>query len=87
MAQGIVVKIWNISAGTGTKSASAQIGSSIAYIENPEKVGVKLELNTVNKISNELSYVANELKTVQGLYEGARHISDFDNATDRKSVV
>lgn len=87
MAQGIVVKIWNISAGEGTKSASAQIGSSIAYIENPEKVGVKLELNTVNQISNELSYVANELKTVQGLYEGARHISDFDNATNEMMQV
>ena len=87
MAQGIVVKIWNVSAGAGTRSATAQIGSSIDYIENPEKVGVKLELNTVNQISNELSYVANDIKTVQALYVGTRHISDFNNATNEMMQV
>ena len=87
MAPGIVVKIWNVSAGAGTRSAAAQIGSSIDYIENPEKVGVKLDLNTENQISNELSYVANEIKTVQGLYVGTRHISDFNNATNEMMQV
>ncbi|MDO5292763.1 MAG: relaxase/mobilization nuclease domain-containing protein [bacterium] len=87
MAQGIVAKIWNVSVGSGTRSASAQISSSIDYIENPEKVGVTLGLTTVNQISNELSYVANEIKTVQGLYIGTRHISEFQNATNEMMQV
>ena len=37
MAKGIVVKVWNVKAGSSTRSAAAQISDSIDYIENPEK--------------------------------------------------
>ena len=79
MAKGIVVKVWNVSAGSGSRSASAQISDSIAYIENPEKTGVPLDMANVNQLSNELTYVTNEIKTVAGLYVGGRHISDISH--------
>ena len=86
MAQGIVAKIWNITAASG-KSASAQISSSIDYIENPEKVGVMLDIDNVNQLNNQLMYVTDEIKTVDGLYVGGRHIMDFDNATSEMMQV
>ncbi len=83
MAQGIVAKIWNIKAGgsSGGRSASTQISASLDYIENPEKVGVALPLEEAQQLSNQLTYVANDMKTVDGLYMGARHIADIQNAT------
>ncbi len=87
MAQGIVVKLWNVSASSGTRSASAQLTSSIQYIENPEKVGGSIAINTVQQINNELNYVAEELKTMQGLYVGTRHITDIGNATTEMMQV
>ena len=86
MAQGIVAKIWNITAASG-KSASAQISSSIDYIENPEKVGVMLDIDNVNQLNNQLMYVTDEIKSVDGLYVGGRHIMDFDNATSEMMQV
>ena len=86
MAQGIVAKIWNITVASG-KSASAQISSSIDYIENPEKVGVMLDIGNVNQLNNQLMYVTDEIKTVDGLYVGGRHIMDFDNATSEMMQV
>lgn len=87
MAQGIVVKIWNVKAGSGTRSASAQISDSIAYIENPEKTGVSLDLSGKDQIGRELHYVTNDLKTLDGLYVGGRHISDISHATDEMMQV
>ena len=87
MAKGIVAKIWNISANSNTRSASAQISSSIEYIENPEKVGVVLDIGSVNQINNQLMYVTNEVKTMVGLYVGGRHIVDFNNATEEMMRV
>lgn len=87
MAKGIVAKIWNISANSNTRSASAQIASSIEYIENPEKVGVVLDIGSVNQINNQLMYVTNEVKTMDGLYVGGRHIVDFNNATEEMMRV
>jgi len=87
MAQGIVAKIWNITAGSGTRSATAQISSSIDYIENPEKVGVVLDIANANQLSNQLMYVTDEVKTVEGLYIGGRHIVDFQNATNEMMQV
>ena len=86
MAKGIVAKIWNITAASG-KSASKQISSSIDYIENPEKVGVMLDIDNVNQLNNQLLYVTDEIKTVDGLYVGGRHIMDFDNATSEMMQV
>ena len=77
MAEGIVVKIWNVSANSSTRSGASQIQSSIAYIENPEKVGVRIGDNTGTQVGNELSYVMNDMKTLDGLYVGCRHILDL----------
>lgn len=87
MAKGIVVKIWNVKATSSTRSASAQISDSIAYIENPEKTGVPLSIANANQIGNELTYVTNEIKTAAGLYVGCRHISDIGHATDEMMQV
>lgn len=87
MAQGIVVKIWNVKAGSGTRGASAQISDSIAYIENPEKVGCPLDIGSANQIGNELTYVTNDIKTANGLYVGGRHITDVSNATEEMMQV
>ncbi len=86
MAKGIVAKIWNITAISG-QSASKQISSSIDYIENPEKVGVMLDIGNANQLSNQLLYVTDEIKTVDGLYVGGRHIMDFNNATSEMMQV
>ena len=87
MSHGIVVKIWNVKAGSNSRSASKQISDSIAYIENPEKLGRPLQLGNETQLGNELKYVMNELKTVEGLYVGCRHISDIKNATEEMMQV
>ena len=87
MAKGIVVKVWNVKAGSSTRSAASQISDSIDYIENPEKTGVPLNIANVNQLGNELTYVTNEIKTVAGLYVGCRHISDISHATDEMMQI
>lgn len=87
MAKGIVVKVWNVKAGSGTRSAASQISDSIDYIENPEKTGVPLDIANVNQIGNELKYVTNEIKTASGLYVGCRHISDIKHATEEMMQI
>ena len=87
MAKGIIAKIWNISVGSGSRSAAAQISSSIEYIENPEKVGVVLDIDNANLLTNQLTYVTNDVKTMDGLYVGGRHIVDFNNATNEMMQV
>lgn len=87
MAKGIIAKIWNVKVGSGTRSASAQISDSIAYIENPEKVGCPLNIISANSIGNELTYVTNDIKTVNGLYVGGRHITDISHATEEMMQV
>lgn len=87
MAKGIVVKVWNVKAGSGTRGAASQISDSIDYIENPEKTGVPLDIANVNQIGNELKYVTNEIKTASGLYVGCRHISDIKHATEEMMQI
>ena len=87
MAKGIVVKVWNVKAGSSTRRAASQISDSIDYIENPEKTGVPLNIANVNQLGNELTYVTNEIKTVAGLYVGCRHISDISHATDEMMQI
>ena len=87
MAEGIVIKIWNVTASSSTRSGASQIQSSIDYIENPEKVGVKISSSSEMQMGNELTYVMNDIKTVDGLYVGARHILDIKNATEEMMQV
>lgn len=87
MAEGIVIKIWNVTASSSTRSGASQIQSSIDYIENTEKVGVKISPTSEMQMGNELTYVMNDIKTVDGLYVGARHISDIRNATEEMMQV
>lgn len=87
MAKGIVVKVWNVKAGGGTRSAASQISDSIDYIENPEKTGIPLNITSESQLGNELTYVTNEVKTAAGLYVGCRHISDISHATDEMMQV
>lgn len=87
MAEGIFVKVWNVTAKQGERSGSSQLASSVDYIENPEKVAVKLDGNTITQVRNELNYVADDIKTMEGLYVGGRRISSFDNAINEMIQV
>lgn len=87
MAEGIVVKVWNVTANAGERSGAAQMASSINYIENPEKVAVKLGDSVISQVSNELNYVMNKIKTMDGLYIGGRRITDFQNAINEMIQV
>ena len=87
MAEGIVEKIWNVTVNKGERSGASQLASSIQYIENPEKVAMKMEEINFSQIRNELEYVKNELKTRKGLLVGGLRITDFSNATNEMMQV
>ena len=87
MAEGIFIKIWNVTANKGERSGSSQLASSINYIENPEKTAVKIEGNTLSLVRSELNYVMDDIKTMEGLYVGGRRILDFNNATNEMMQV
>lgn len=87
MSKGIVVKVWNVSAGNGKKSAAKQMGSSVDYIMNEEKCSVELASNSISQMGRELHYVTNDLKTLEGLYVGGRHIIEMDNAVNEMLQV
>jgi type II secretory pathway component PulF len=74
MAEGIVVKIWNVTASNSTRSGASQIQSPIDYIENPEKVGVKLQ----NQSSNDamMSDIMEMSRSVLYGKRGGQYIAD-----------
>lgn len=84
---GIIAKIWNIKAGSQGRSGGAQISSSIDYITNSEKCDGQLPLMGELQMGREVTYVTNDIKTLEGLYIGARNISDISNAVDEMMQV
>ena len=78
---GIIAKIWNVKAGSMGRSGGAQISSSIDYITNSEKCDGTLSLDSNNQVGREVSYVINDIKTLNGLYVGGRHITEISSAT------
>ena len=46
-----------------------------------------LDIDNANLLTNQLRYVTNDVKTMDGLYVGGRHIVDFDNATNEMMQV
>lgn len=86
MAKGIVAKIWNIKDGSNGRGAGVQISDSIDYITNSEKCDETLDGSTA-QIGRELTYVTNDVKTLEGLYIGCRNISDIKNATNEMMQV
>jgi len=84
---GIIAKIWNIKAGSQGRSGGAQISSSIDYITNSEKCDGQLTLEGALQVGREVMYVTNDIKTLEGLYVGARNISDVSNAVDEMMQV
>ena len=84
---GIIAKIWNIKAGSQGRSGGAQITSSIDYITNSEKCDGHLPLDGALQVGREVVYVTNDIKTLEGLYVGARNISDISNAVDEMMQV
>ena len=75
--EGIVAKIWNIK----------EITDSISYITNSEKCDGVIVNDDFMQVGREVSYVINDIKTLQGLYVGGRHISDIQNATNEMMQV
>lgn len=86
MAKGIVAKIWNIKDGSKGRGAGVQISDSIDYITNSEKCDETLG-GGMAQIGRELTYVTNDVKTLEGLYVGCRNISDIKNATNEMMQV
>lgn len=84
---GIIAKIWNIKAGSQGRSGGAQISSSVDYITNSEKCDGQLPLSGALQVGREVTYVTNDIKTLEGLYVGARNISDIANAVDEMMQV
>ena len=84
---GIIAKIWNIKAGSQGRSGGAQISSSVDYITNSEKCDGQLSLSGMLQVGREVTYVTNDIKTLAGLYIGARNISDISNAVDEMMQV
>ena len=80
MSGGVIVKVWNVSAGNAKNSASKQMGSSIDYIFNAEKCSVDLGVASVAQMGREVTYVVNDIKTLEGQLVGGRHIIDLSNA-------
>ena len=66
MTKGIVAKIWNIKDGSKGRGAGAQISDSIDYITNSEKCDETLG-NSQAQIGRELSYVTNDVKTLEAV--------------------
>lgn len=85
--EGIVAKIWNIKEGTMGRGAAVQITDSISYIINSEKCDGVIVNDDFMQVGREVSYVINDIKTLQGLYVGGRHISDIQNATNEMMQV
>ena len=84
---GIIAKIWNIKAGSQGRTGGAQIHSSIDYITNSEKCDGQLSFMGAMQIGREVTYVTNDIKTLEGLYVGGRNISDVSNAVDEMMQV
>lgn len=85
--EGIVAKIWNIKEGTMGRGDAVQITDSISYITNSEKCDGVIVSDNFMQVGREVSYVINDIKTLQGLYVGGRHISDIQNATNEMMQV
>lgn len=85
--EGIVAKIWNIKEGTMGRGAAVQITDSISYITNSEKCDGVIVNDDFMQVGREVSYVINDIKMLQGLYVGGRHISDIQNATNEMMQV
>lgn len=85
--EGIVAKIWNIKEGSMGRGTAVQITDSISYITNSEKCDGVIAGDGLMQVGREVSYVINDLKTLQGLYVGERHISDIQDATDEMMQV
>lgn len=85
--EGIVTRIWNIKEGSMGRGAAVQITDSISYITYSEKCDGVIAGDGLMQVGREVSYVINDLKTLQGLYVGERHISDIQNATDEMMQV
>ncbi|MCR5339133.1 MAG: relaxase/mobilization nuclease domain-containing protein [Lachnospiraceae bacterium] len=81
MANGIVVKVWNIKEGSGKRGAGVQISDSISYITDEEKVDLRLSDTGFSQIGREVTYVTNDVKTLQGALVGCKHILDIKSAS------
>ena len=84
---GIVAKMWNIKEGSMGRGTAVQITDSISYITNSEKCDGVIAGDGLMQVGREVSYVINDLKTLQGVYVGGRHISDIQNATNEMMQV
>lgn len=84
---GIVAKMWNIKEGSMGRGTAVQITDSISYITNSEKCDGVIAGDGLMQVGREVSYVINDLKTLQGLYVGGWHISDIQNATNEMMQV
>ena len=86
MAKGIIAKIWNIKEGSLGRSAGVQIKDSVRYITDPLKCDEHLK-DSKGQLGRELTYVTNDVKTLEGLYTGSRHILDIKNSSEEMMQI
>ncbi len=82
MNEGIVCKVWNISA-TKKKGSKSQLSDSINYIFDDEKTEAKLSAESIEQfnkkqLGRECRYIENDIKTVDGAYIGVQNLVSSD---------
>ena len=82
MSEGIVCKVWNISA-TKKKGSKSQLSDSINYIFDDEKTEAKLSAESIEQfnkkqLGRECRYIENDIKTVDGAYIGVQNLVSSD---------
>lgn len=82
MSEGIVCKVWNISA-TQKKGSNLQLGDSINYILDEEKTEAILASETQEhfnekQLGRECQYIENDVKTIDGAYVAVQNLVSAD---------
>lgn len=82
MSEGIVCKVWNISA-TQKKGSNQQLGDSIDYILDEEKTEITLsnesqEHFNEKQLGRECQYIENDVKTIDGAYVAVQNLVSAD---------
>lgn len=82
MSEGIVCKVWNVSA-TQKKGSSLQLSDSIDYILDEEKTEATLSNESQNlfnekQLGRECQYIENDIKTVDGAYVAVQNLVSAD---------
>lgn len=91
MGEGIVCKVWNVSA-TQKKGSNQQLSDSIDYILDEEKTEAALsnesqEHFNEKQLGRECQYIENDIKTIDGAYVAVQNLVSADVAGAVKEMM